>query len=127
MPPVVNQTTNAIEKYQAAVRDNPKSAEAHANLGWGYYGKEQYPEALKSLQEALALDPNLLEARYALALVYRAMNSKAEAIAEFEKVLALADQVDNTIRRHMLKRLVRGHISQINTGDWQLGAILQHG
>jgi len=126
MPPVINPSVNAIEKYQAAVHDNPKSAEAHTNLGWGHYGKGQQQEALKSFQEALALDANAVEAHYGLGLVHKAMNSRAEAIAEFEKAVALAEKLEDPIRQHMLARLIKGHLNVINTGDWKLGAILSH-
>lgn len=124
--PVITKDQNALEKYQAEAAANPNSADAQANLGWGYYGKGQLPEALKVLQQALALDPNHLEAHYALALVHKASGSKMEAIAEFETLKTLADQVEDPVRQQMLKRIIQGHINEINTGDWSLGRHEQH-
>jgi Tfp pilus assembly protein PilF len=114
-------TSSALERYRAEAAANPQSADALANLGWGYYGQGQIMEALKALQDALALDPRHLEAQYGLALVYKASGSKPEAASAFEQALALADRLEDRIRAKMLQRLIRGHVNQLNTGDWNLG------
>jgi tetratricopeptide (TPR) repeat protein len=126
MPPVITKASNALENAQAAVGANPQSADAHAALGWAYYGKGQFTEALKSLQDALALDAEHLEARYGLGLVHKAMGSKMEAVAEFQRAAALADKIEENNRNMMLKRIIRGHINQINLGDWNLGRHEKH-
>jgi tetratricopeptide (TPR) repeat protein len=119
--PTSPKLASALEHYRAAAAANPKSAEAQANLGWGHYGLGQVMEALKALQTALALDPDHLEAQYGLALVYKASGSKAEAAAAFDRALALAGRLEDRVRRKMLERLIRGHVNQLNSGDWNLG------
>ncbi|MGQ0601851.1 MAG: tetratricopeptide repeat protein [Anaerolineales bacterium] len=126
MPPVITKAINALETAHAAVSANPKSADAHAGLGWAYYGKGQFAEALKSLQEALALDSEHLEAHYGLGLVHKGMGSKMEAVAEFQRAAALAEKIEDNNRNLMLARIIRGHINQINLGDWSLGKHEKH-
>jgi tetratricopeptide (TPR) repeat protein len=109
-----------LEKYQAAVTANPQSAEAYSNLGWGYYGLRQYDEAIKALREAVRLDPAMIDAHYGLALALKESGATADAIEEFEIVVHLAPQNTNVVRGHMLARLAKGHINQINSGDWSL-------
>src|SRR5215831_11644377 len=89
MPDVIQRP---IDNYQAAVAVNPNSAEAHSNLGWGYYGQHQYDEATKSFRQALTLDRNLLDAHYGLALTLKEAGSGPEAVGEFETVVKLAPQ-----------------------------------
>jgi tetratricopeptide (TPR) repeat protein len=126
MPPVVNKPIDAVEKAQAEVNANPDSAEAHARLAWAYYGKGQHTEAAKAVERALSLDRDNLEAHYALALIHKATGAKLEAVAEFEKAAALAAGLEDRVRSQMLQRLIRGHINEINTGDWNLGKHIAH-
>ncbi len=117
---------NILDHYRAAVAANPTSAEAHANLGWGYYGQKQYAEAIKEFQEALSLDTNWLDAYYGLGLAHKGAGSKVEALAAFEKAAALAPGLPDLVRGHMLTRLAHGHINAIKTGDWDLDKELRH-
>lgn len=126
MPPAVNKPIDALEKAQSEVSANPDNADAHARLAWAYYGKGQYPDAARAVERALSLDGDNLEARYALALIHKATGAKLAAIAEFEKAAALAANLEDATRRQMLQRLIRGHINEINTGDWNLGKHIAH-
>lgn len=109
-----------LENYRAAVTANPESAEAHSNLGWGFYGQRQYAEAIETYRQALSLDRNLIDAHYGLGLALKESGAGQEAIPAFETVLSLAPQLENTVRGTMLQRLARGHINQIMSGDWKL-------
>jgi tetratricopeptide (TPR) repeat protein len=109
-----------LAKYQSAVTANPQSAEAQCNLGWGYYGLRQYDEAIKALREATRLEPGNIDAQYGLALALKEAGNTVEAIAAFEVVVHLAPQSTNMVRGQMLARLAKGHINQINSGDWSL-------
>lgn len=117
----VTKDVNAIEKLQAEAAANPKSAEAHANLGWAYYGKGQWSEAAKAFGTALSLNADQLEAHYGQALVHKATGAKLEAIAAFERAGALAAKLEDHVRSQMLTRQIRGHINLINSGNWNLG------
>jgi tetratricopeptide (TPR) repeat protein len=111
---------DVLEDYRAAVTTNPKSVEAHCNLGWGHYGRKQYTEALQAFEAALSLDANWLDAHYGLALAYKGAGSRAEAIAAFEKTAVLAAQDSDAVRGRLLVRLIHGHINALKTGDWDL-------
>ncbi|MDW8325641.1 MAG: tetratricopeptide repeat protein [Anaerolineales bacterium] len=126
MPPVVSKPLDAVEKAESEVTANPNSAEAHARLAWAYYGKGQYDEAARAVDRALSLDPDNFEAHYALGLIHKATGAKLQAVAEFEKASALAAAIEDAVRRQMLQRLIRGHINEINTGDWNLGKHIAH-
>lgn len=121
MPPAINKPIEALEKAQSEVTADPNSAEAHARLGWAYYGKGQYADAIKTLERALSLDANNFEGHYALGLAHKMSGAKMEAIAEFQKAAELAAGIKDAARSQMLQRLLRGHINEINTGDWNLG------
>lgn len=124
--PVVNKTIDVVAKYQAEVSATPSNADAQTGLGWGYYGQRQYAEAARAFEAALGIDPNHLEARYGLALTYKASGARTNAVAEFERVAAVAEKIEDTVRQHMLVRQIKGHINLINTGDWNLGKKLDH-
>ncbi len=126
MPPAISKPIDALEKAQSEAATNPNSPDAHVRLGWAYYGKGQYPDAARAVERALSLDGDNFEARYALALIHKAMGAKLDAIAEFEKAAALAANLEDAVRRQMLQRLIRGHINEINTGDWNLGKHIAH-
>jgi tetratricopeptide (TPR) repeat protein len=110
----------AIETYRSAVNSNPNSAEAYSNLGWGYYGLRNFDEAVKAFRQALSLDRNYIDAHYGLGLTLKEAGAGSEAVPAFEAVVTLAPQDANTIRGQMLSRLARGHINQIQSGQWGL-------
>jgi tetratricopeptide (TPR) repeat protein len=111
---------NVLENYVAAAQANPTSVEAQSNLGWGYYGQHQYPDAIKTFQAALALDNGYIDAHYGLALALKENQQGAQAVPEFETVIKLTSQLENSERGMMLAKLARGHINQIQSGDWNL-------
>ncbi len=126
MPATPAKTVNVVDNYRAALAANPKSAEAHCNLGWGYYGQKQFAEAVKEFQEALALDGKWVDAHYGLGLALKGAGSKTEAVAAFETAAALAPQMEDRVRGAMLMRLAHGQINQLKKGDWDLDKELRH-
>jgi tetratricopeptide (TPR) repeat protein len=116
---------SALDNYQAAANANPTSAEAHCNLGWGYYGQRRYDEAIKAFQHALSLDGRAVDAHYGLGLAFKEAGSKDEAVQTFETVIKLAGELENAVRGQMMARLAQGHINQIQVGNWQLGGIVK--
>lgn len=116
-------TPSLLETYRAVVKANPNSAEAHANLGWGLYGQRQYAEAIAAYEEALRLDANLVDAHYGLALAFKESGATERAVAAFETAIRLAGELENAVRGQMLAKLARGHISQMQSGNWNLGQV----
>lgn len=114
-------STSPLEKYRAAAQAAPDSAEAQSNLGWGYYGYKQFTEAESQFRRALELDMNYLDAYWGLGLARKALGARDDAIQAFERVAALATQLEDVTRGHMLIRLAHGQISQLRQGNWNLG------
>lgn len=70
---------------------NPRSVEAHYQLGIVYAGEGQYSLAVRELQAATQLDPNKPEAHYRLSQAYRRDDQKGPAdreLQEFERLHA---------------------------------------
>jgi tetratricopeptide (TPR) repeat protein len=76
----------AVAAFKQALRLEPKSAEAHFDLGLVLQHQEQLADASNEFRLALQYDPGLLQARCALGSV---LTDPVEAETEFRKVLAL--------------------------------------
>jgi tetratricopeptide (TPR) repeat protein len=113
-------TPDVVENYRATVTASPNSAEAHCNLGWGYYGRKLYQEAIQEFEAAIKLDTNWLDAYYGLGLARKGAGSKTDAVAAFEKAAALSSQSSDVVRGQMLLHLIHAHINALKTGDWGL-------
>lgn len=87
----------AAAQFQKALESNLRSAEIHNNLAAGFYEKakmETEPEksnnlakSLDELNEALKLNPNLLEAIFNKALVLLELNQATDAAAVWKQYL----------------------------------------
>ncbi len=88
----------AEEWLKKAVERDPGFALAHAALGECYArrimawwaGIEAAEPAAAHAERALALDPDLFEAHFVMAMVHRVKGQPAELLASLEKVLAMA-------------------------------------
>lgn len=78
----------AYAEARRAIEIDPLSLIVNANLGWLLYLGRRYDESESQLKSTLALDENFAGPRYYLASVYREQGRHAEAIAEYERVLA---------------------------------------
>lgn len=99
---------------------HPTTTGEFLQRGWAYLGTNELDKAVEDLRKALDLDSNNADAYFVLGLVYKQMNRKDDAIAAFTKVLEMADNAPNESSKQMLKRLTKGHINQLNLGDWNL-------
>jgi len=101
---------------------NLTSGDEYLKRGVAYYARKQYENAEKDLRTALAMDADAVEVNYCLGMVLKAESKSEEAIQCFEKVLDLLSQsrMKNYDRQAMLRRLAKGHINFIKTGDWDL-------
>lgn len=76
--------------YKAKVEAQPKVAEDRVNLGYTYYLKGEYKEALQQLKIATDIDPKYADAFYNIGLVYKEQKSYDEALEAFAKAAKLA-------------------------------------
>ena len=113
-----------LEDYRQAAAANPQSAEAHANLGWGFYGADQFDQAVTEFNEALRMEPGHFEALYGLGLARKCSDAKAEAVSAFTAAIEQLPKIEDRMRSDVLRRLARGQISVIQTGEWKLASIL---
>jgi len=82
--------TCAVAAFKHALRLEPKSAEAHFDLGLVRQSQEMPDEAISEFRLALQYDPRLLQARCALG---SSLTDPAEAESEFSKALAVNPQL----------------------------------
>jgi serine/threonine-protein kinase len=83
----------AIEHFERAIQLDPNFALAHDGLGAchvnrvfkGFGGAEDYEQAEKAFTKALALDPNLFEARMLMVFVYLWRGQKQKAREEVSR------------------------------------------
>jgi Flp pilus assembly protein TadD len=68
-----NRLDRAIEEFDAALKINPASAEAHNNMGTAYLRKGRPDLAYPHYTEALRLKPDMPEAAGNLKLVKQAL------------------------------------------------------
>jgi len=85
------QEERAIEDFDKAIRIDPEFAKAYRNRGYAYLNTKQYDLAIADNTRATKFDPNDPVARLNLGVAYKLQGNKAEAIANFEKVINLSD------------------------------------
>src|SRR3954463_5631523 len=75
-------SATAIDKYKQIVKLAPHLAAAYNNLGMLYFDEHDYPEAIKTLQHGLELNPNMPGASAMLGMSYFQLgkNNKAEPL-----------------------------------------------
>ena len=87
-------------QYQAAVqrvKANPNSADAHVELGWSYFQKDQYNEALGEYKKALEIDEKNYKAHFNLGLVYMKTGKVDRAVASYQKAIEI---IPNAFQAH---------------------------
>lgn len=77
----------ALSSLEQARAREPKNPVVLANIGIAYASLRQVERALAALNEALAIDPDLHEARFNLALVYARAGDRAAARQQAEDLL----------------------------------------
>ncbi|NNF59410.1 MAG: tetratricopeptide repeat protein [Rhodothermaceae bacterium] len=82
------QSEAAIARYREAVRRDPvRHPDAWNNLGFQLFQAGRFEEATAALQEAVALDPTLLEARTNLGAALLSSDDLNAAAEQFEAIL----------------------------------------
>lgn len=114
-------TKKAIVQDPSSMQ-NLTTAEGYLKRGMAFYARQQYENAENDLRTALSMNDGLIDVYYSLGMVLKAASKREEAVLAFEKVLTMLNQgrVKNSDQLAMLRRLAKGHINMIKTGDWNL-------
>jgi tetratricopeptide (TPR) repeat protein len=103
----MNRTAEAALEFEAAIADDPTSANPHVNLGAIYFNTPgRLNEATREFETAVKLDPNLADAHTNLGLAYLqapGQEKNAQALAEFEASLRLKPDPELKRRVEQLK------------------------
>jgi tetratricopeptide (TPR) repeat protein len=102
-----NEREPALKELKRAVAFDPQSAAAHQLLGQAYLLQGSYEsisEARAELVQAIALDPDLIWARFYLARIYLDLNQARKAKEQLEAALSIRPNVP-----HLLSLLGEAH------------------
>jgi tetratricopeptide (TPR) repeat protein len=99
---------------------DPQTGPEFVERGWLYYAMKNYEKAIADYQKALSIDPDIIDTHYALAMALKYAGKVPEATDEFTRVINLTDQLEDKTRAIMITRLSKGHINEMNTGNWGL-------
>ena len=88
--------------------------------GWLRFSQGDYQWAVEVLQEAVRLDPENVEASYALGLALEASGQGKAAVEGFKMAAISADSPENATQGRKIHRLTIGHVHRIETEDWNL-------
>jgi tetratricopeptide (TPR) repeat protein len=80
----------AIPHFEQAIERDSRAAVAWVGLGTSLTHLHRNADAVGKLRRAIALEPNMGEAYYALGIAYQSSGDKANAAAAFEKAEQLA-------------------------------------
>lgn len=84
----------ALQLAQAAKTILPERPEINDTLGWIYYKKEMYQEAIKALRDSVSDVPDNPIFQYHLGLAYAQMGDDAKARVALERALKVAPNFD---------------------------------
>ena len=82
--------SQAMDGFKKAVASDPACFEAHYRLGWAAFQSASVPEALLEYENALAINPALVDARFNFAVALQKANYHRDAASELEKLQSLA-------------------------------------
>lgn len=81
-----------IDAYRNVLEADPNDLDARADLGWAYQYDPQNPmEAIRNTNLVLEQDPDHLAANYNRGVFLLRINRARDAVAQFERVVELAD------------------------------------
>ena len=74
--------SEAAQRFEEAVRREPKNASLHLGLGLAYQSLQRFPEAVQALEKAARLEPGSAEPVYSLGLLYEAAAADPSILRE---------------------------------------------
>lgn len=83
------RTRRGVALIQKAIGINPKSADAHSNVGNGLSELGRHADAIESYDVAIALKPDFVDAHSNRGTALAKLKRYGEAIASFDKAIAL--------------------------------------
>ncbi|ADG81885.1 tetratricopeptide repeat protein [Thermincola potens] len=86
----INPLDKEIEYYKGIVARQKDNDNALVELGWRYYRKGDYQQAVKNLEEAVRINDSNPAAHFNLALSYKEIGLLEKAEEEFNKVLQIS-------------------------------------
>lgn len=112
----LDATVTQVEPEQL----QPKSPAEFLHRAWLFYSREKYSLAQADFEAVLSEDAGNFDAQFGLSLTLKFSGNNQQALSAFEKTLALTASIEDRQRASIMLRLVRGHINQIKSGDWNL-------
>lgn len=98
-----SRSDEAIAQLQAALKVDPKAAEAHSLLSQTYEALNRFPDAIREQQAALSLAPKDADGWNNLGVLHARTGSSAAARKDFQQALTIAPDFAAAARN--LKRL----------------------
>jgi tetratricopeptide (TPR) repeat protein len=93
----------AVEQFNQALRINPKSSDAHVNLGLALSKMGRTDEALGHYEQALQIKPDDFEILFNMAILYANTHRSFEAIATAQKALDIARSRKQTVQAERIE------------------------
>ncbi len=87
----------ALRYFEEAVKKNPRYVEAYFYIGLCNSKLEYYMEAVDAFNQAIGLKPEYAEARYNLGLTYLIIGNKGSALAQYEILKNLNNDLANKL------------------------------
>jgi tetratricopeptide (TPR) repeat protein len=96
-----DKVRGAQDLYQKIVKSlkDSRTKEAFSQAGWCLYRLKRYDEAVHSLQEALALDDEMISAQFDLALALVCWGKPDRALIEYRRGLSIVDDPEFRFHR----------------------------
>ena len=82
-------SNEAIKEYEATLRINPNSVDAHISLGQSFARKGMLNESIKEFMEAVKIKWNYAKAHFNLGIAFAMKGLMNEAINEFKETLKM--------------------------------------
>ena len=81
----------ALHEFREAIKDNPRDAAAHLQIGLIYFYVQKKPkDAVAQIKKALEIDHNMPDAYYNLGYIYAKAGQYDDAIDLYRRTIAIS-------------------------------------